>query len=322
VALCLAAVAVGPTQASANTGKDNSGSTNTTTDSGGQGTSYHVRVSYTHRGAGRGAVAATSSDEGFAPPVCWYTSFTPDQFKDEIDRRYVAAGQEGADTVSDYYNEVQSDMTAIKYHKGDKGSWWVLTWDDAQLNRPDATCPYTEGWMWEPPAKAPAGAITPAVLAQAAYGQLTLPKEGVALSPAAANQKVNLPTYVRLRQAHAQVSVTAQLTEPGGEVVAATVVAQPYRLRVDAGTQYASPGSCTYDVPAGAKGGALDTAHAECNITYTKASSGTYPFTAATTWRVWWTPTADVQPDGTALPDGLSQDEQDVTVQEIQSVNR
>jgi hypothetical protein len=37
---------------------------------------------------------------------------------------------------------------------------------------------------------------------------------------------------------------------------------------------------------------------------------------------VWWTPTADVEPNGTALPDGLSPYKAPVTVEEIQSVNR
>lgn len=311
----------------ANTGKgygDSGSSSSSDSGATGDGTSYQVHVKYTHRGTsdGDGAAPVTSSDANFSPPVCWYTSFTPDQFHAEIDRRYDEAGQEGAGTVSDYYNQVQSDMSDIKYHKGDKGSWWVLTWDDNALNEPGATCPYNTGWIWEPPADPPEGAISPQVLAQAAYGQLKLPTKGVELSPKPGNQKVNLPTYVDFKEADAQVSVTAQLTEPNGDTVAATVVAQPYSLHVEAGTRYASPESCDYRLGQSGEGASLDSSGAACNITYTKASAGTYTFTAAMTWRVSWTPTAEVRPDGTPLPDGRSDSDQPVTVEEIQTVNR
>lgn len=284
----------------------------------GDGSTYQVHVNYTHRGEGDNPTAVKYSGS-FTPPVCWYTAMTPDQFKAEIDRRYTNAGQKREDTVYNYYNQVQSDMNQVKYHQGDDGSWWVLTWDDSRLNDPGAAmCAYQDSWMWRPPADPPAGQITPEVLADAAYGQMKLPSRGVTLSPVAQNQKVNLPTYVAFTQAAAQVSVTAQVTEPDGTVVAATVVAQPSNLHVDAGTQYASPTSCDYAMD-GAK---LNSAGSGCNITYNRASHGTYPFTADMTWHVWWSPTADPRPDGTGLEDGYSESQQDVTVQEIQAINR
>ncbi len=319
---CLATVIAGVSEAAANTGKDNGSSSSTSTSGG--GTSYQVRVSYTHRGNsdGDGSAPARSSDANFTPPACWYTAFTPDQFKDEIDRRYDAAGHDGAETVYNYYNEVQSDMNQIKYHKGDDGSWWVLTWDESQLDNPAAICPYNQGWMWEPPANPPQGAITTQMLAQAAYGQLTLPTKGVTLRPVPENQKVNIPTFVSFKNADARISVTAQVTEPNGTTLAATVVARPYSLHVDAGTQYASPESCDYRFADSGTGSSLDTSGADCNVTYTRASAGTYPLTADMTWHVWWTPTADVRPNGTAMADGFSEFPEPVTVQEIQTINR
>jgi enoyl reductase len=285
----------------------------------GDGSSYTVKVSYTHRGDGNGSQPAKYSGP-FDPPVCWYTAMTPDQFHAELDRRYDDAGQNHEGTVYDYYNQVESDMNSIKYHQGDDGSWWVLTWDESRLNDPNAAmCAYQEGWLWRPPADPPAGHITPEMLARAAFGQLKLPSRGVTLSPVAQNQKVNIPTYVNFTQADGEVSVTAQVTEPNGQVVAATVVAQPTSLHVDAGTQYALPQSCDYDMT-GAK---LNSAGAGCNITYNRASHGTYPFTADMTWTVTWTPTAAPAPNGTRLqPDGFSESRQDVTVQEIQAINR
>jgi hypothetical protein len=298
-------------------------SSTASSDAKGDGSTYSVHVSYTHRGVSGDddPQPVTSSDAGFTPPVCWYTSFTPGEFKKEIDRRYDAAGQSGAETVADYYNEIQSQMTGIKYHKGDKGSWWVLTWDDSALNNPDGPmCPYSTGWMWQGPNDPPPPLkISPEVLAQAAYGQMTLPTKGVTLSPRPANQKVNLPTYVSFENGIAQVSVTAQLDD-----VAATVVAVPKLLRVDAGTSYAQPAGCDYSFTGSGGRYAMNSAGADCNITYRKATEGggAYPLQAALTWLVTWTPTADARPGGQGMPDGVSDFNQPVEVQEIQTVNR
>lgn len=289
----------------------------------GDGLTYYVHVNYTRRGVSSAddPQPITSSSANFTPPVCWYKSFTPEQFKSEIDRRYNAAGHSGAETVYNYYNEVQSQMSAIKYHQGDKGSWWVLTWDDSVLNNPNAPlCPYDTGWMWQGPADPPPPLkISPQVLAQAAYGQMKLPTKGVTLSPVPDNQKVNLPTYVSFRNGVSQVSVTAQLDN-----VAATVVAVPERLHVDAWTSYADPESCDYSFTGSGGKYALNSADAGCNVTYRKAtqSGDSYSFQAELTWRVTWTPSANAQPGGQGLPDGFSDFGQPVTVQEIQSVNR
>ncbi|HEY5836196.1 hypothetical protein [Streptomyces sp.] len=308
--------------ASAGTGKNNSGSGTANAD--GDGTAYHVRVTYTERGTGEGdgATPVRSSSVDFVPPVCWYKSFTPEEFKREIDRRYTAAGQSGAGTVYNFYNQIQSQMNEIKYHQGDDGSWWVLTYDDSQLEKSNPpVCPYDIGWMWQGAGDpAPPLVISPEVLARAAYGQMRLPTRGVTLSPVAGNQKVNLSTYVSFRRALTPVSVTAQL-----DALAATVVAVPQSLHVDAGTSYASPQTCDYTFTDSGGGYAVDSAGADCNITYRRATAagGTYPLTAEITWRVTWTATATPQPGvGQTLPTGYSDFDQPVTVQEIQAVNR
>ena len=301
-------------------GKTGSGGTQKQGGSGPDPGTYYANVSYTHRGEGDSPQPVKYSGT-FTPPVCWYTAMTPDQMRTEIKRRYNEAGQKNEGTVYNFYNDQNNQMEdSDHYHQGKDGSWWVLTWDQTQLDAGNYNCPYSDGYFWRGPTDPPAGRITPEVLAQAAYGQMKLPSKGVSLSPAPDNQKVNLPTYVGFQGAGAaQVSVTAQLTEPDGQVVAATVVAQPSSLQVNAGTPFAQPGSCTYAVGAAA----LDTAGAACNITYNKATSGSgYPFSADMTWQVWWTPTATVQPAGTALNPGFSEYRVPVTVQEIQTVNR
>lgn len=296
-----------------------------TTDTGGDGDTYYSHVTFTQRGgtdAEDNSQPVTSSDVNFAPPVCWYESMTPAEFEAEIDRRYNEAGKENAGTVYDYYNQVQSDMNEIKYHQGDDGSWWVLAWDEDALNSGNhAPCAYDTGWLWQPAGTpAPEGELTPEILSQAAYGRMKLPTRKVTLSPVAANQKVNLPTYVSFTAAIPEVSVTARLA-----TVAATVVAVPYSLRVEAGTSYAAPASCDYTFTPSGGGYAVNSADAACNVTYQKATApgSTYPLTAQITWHVTWTPTATPQPGvGEGMPDGTSQSQQAVTVQEIQTVNR
>lgn len=292
------------------------GSADTPKDPG----TYYASVTYTHAGEGNNPKPVTYSDANFTPPVCWYTSMTPEQMKTEIVRRFYAAGKEGSGTTYNFYNDQNNEMDGYKYNQGKDGNWWVLTWDEKQMQQKvHGICPYDDGYFWRPPADPPAGQITPEMLAQAAYGQLTLPSKGVDLSPAPENQKVNLPTYVKFQRADAQVSVTARLTQPNGQVLAATVTAVPGSLTVQAGTQYAKPQSCEYGLGNAA---ALDSAGGGCNITYTKASAGTYPFTADMTWNVTWNPSTASTTNGTPLPKGLSEFQQDVTVQEIQAVNR
>lgn len=305
-----------PSLAVAGNGKTGGG------DSGAEqkGTSYVAEVHYQYHGVTKDDAPMTSSDANYDPPVCWYTAMTPDQMRAEINRRYDEAGAENSGTTYEFYNNENNRMeTDGHYNQGKDGSWWVLTWDEQRLNAGDYNCPYSAGYFWRDPGNPPAGVITPEILAGSAYKQLKLPPKAVTLSPDPANQKVNLPTWVSFKGTGDVVSITAQLTEPNGQVISATVAAEPNSLRVDAGTTWASPSSCTYAMD----GGTLNSAQSGCNITYRKSSNGgTYPFTSQMTWRVWWTPTAVPQRGGTRLPEGFSEYPEAVTVQEIQAVNR
>jgi len=108
--------------------------------------------------------------------------------------------------------------------------------------------------------------------------------------------------------------------------IAATTVAVPTQLRVDAGTGYAEPRTCTYDLTGARRLVHVDTRHDACNVTYRKASpAGGYPLTASIVWKVTWTPSAD--PDGRraptpAMPDGESTATSQVTVRENEAINR
>ncbi|MCM2419976.1 hypothetical protein [Streptomyces sp. RKAG293] len=281
------------------------------------------QVKWSGSSDGKDAKPIASSDVNWTAPPCWYEPFyTPEEFDAYLMAKYTEAGQNGSDTVYDYYYQIRSEMEAIHYHKGDKGTWWLLVQND-RLPPGSPLCSASPSWQWIGPADPPTGpVITAEMLSKAAYGATKLPSRQVTLSPAAAGQKVNLPTFIKFDDPVDPVWVTAALPAVN---LAATVVAVPSALHIDAGTQYADPQSCDYTF---AKSGAayqVDTSGAACNITYRKATTGGggYTLRARITWTVSWTPTATPQIGaGQRLPDGYSTFDQPVAVQEIQAVGK
>ncbi|NGO72641.1 hypothetical protein [Streptomyces boncukensis] len=84
---------------------------------------------------------------------------------------------------------------------------------------------------------------------------------------------------MRKRTAHARFSkvldhvwVIGGIDEAGVDL-AATTVATPTRLRLEAGTDDARPASCTYDLTGRSRTYAVDTKKADCNITYRRATA-------------------------------------------------
>lgn len=280
--------------------------------------STQVQYKFGYHGSG---TRMTSSRVTWSPPACWYEpTYTPDQMEKYLHDNYMA--EHIAQEVLG-----QDGQPGINYHTGEKGSWWKLTIPDE--GRADQ-CQAEHSWLWVTPTtpstpKQPV--IDPKTLAGLAYNQTTLPAPPVELRPDAANQLVNLDTELTFGSALKRVWTTAELDNPAlGVDVAATTVAVPVRLRVDAGTDEADPRTCTYDLTA--KGGTygVDTRHDACNVTYRKASpAGGYPLTASIVWKVTWTPSSN--PDGPPeavppLPNGESTTSVPVTVRENEAVNR
>jgi hypothetical protein len=286
----------------------------------------HVQT-HTHYAGGtpsNGTSALTSVDSNWSPPGCWFEPrFTPEQYQ-----TYFREGMKGWSTGKEYVEPLLEKLEAEKYNEGKDGLWWQITYNpDVSAAYALAHCaPYDEPEVWVPtgdPAPPP-GVPRPVNLKDIAYSQTTLPNPPVELSPVPGNQTVNLATYVKFAGAFGRVYTTAEINAPQyGINVAATVVAVPTALRIDAGTSYADPQVCTYDLTAG-QGGEyrIDTSKDACNVTYRKA--GSYTLRAELTWKVTWTPSAD--PDGPvadpALPDGLSYASVPVTSREIQTVVR
>ncbi|WP_217548882.1 hypothetical protein [Streptomyces sp. GbtcB6] len=278
----------------------------------------HIRINQSKPASSSSTTTATSSNANWKPPVCWYEPmYTPDEYEEFIKSSYKGAQEPAAS-----YAKKRADED---YHKGDKGLWWQVQFRND--NYTDA-CPVTPAnWeIWVPPAqpKTDPNQLTPEILSELAYNSTKLPKPPVVLNPSPDRLKVNLGTRVKFEGNFDRVWTTASINYKGVQM-AATTVATPIALKVEAGTADADPESCTYDLVKGDNGYTVDSKDAGCNVTYLRSSgTGTYPFKASITWKVTWTDSAD--PDGPArqpgLPDGLSTYEQNVTVKEIQAVNR
>ncbi|MGP3989465.1 hypothetical protein [Streptomyces sp. 3N207] len=213
-------------------------------------------------------------------------------------------------------------------HIGDKGEWYVMRYDTDTTGGTPKECLDQNGFVFigpDDPAPPNAPVLDPEILAGLAYKKTTLPAPPLTLSPKPGNQVVNLDTHARFSKKLSRVWVTARIQEAGLDL-AATTVAEPDRLRLEAGARDADPASCTYDLGKGSDGGyAVNTKNADCNITYRRATAKGAPRTlkAYLIWRVSWA--EGDSPDGTprhGMPQGESVEEVAVTVREIQSINR
>ncbi|MEU4926983.1 hypothetical protein AB0G54_10830 [Streptomyces yokosukanensis] len=130
-----------------------------------------------------------------------------------------------------------------------------------------------------------------------------------------------------MARAHAtfkEVRVSAELPEAG---VWAESTAKPVALHLDPGTEYAEPlpasGDCAIN-----DDGSIGTLFARgdahrtppCGVRYLRATGGRpYQLKASLTWQITWRGSGDAPGN---LPDGTFETTQDMTVQEIQAVNR
>ncbi|MEU6084112.1 hypothetical protein [Streptomyces sp. NPDC047108] len=270
---------------------------------------------------GSGGRPMTPVAGNWNPPACWYEpKYTPKELQD-----YLASHDYGSGSAG---NGMSEEYGKDNFHKGDKGAWYELVKSgDASLEEFAERCASLDVYQWIGPADpAPPGTpvVDPQVLAGLAYDRTRLPAPPMKLSPSAENQVVNLETYASFTEELDRVWVTASLNHMDVNV-AATTVATPVELHIEAGTEYANPQSCTYDLVRKGGGYSVNTRESDCNITYRKSSGdGTYKLQASITWKVTWTDSTD--PDGPAqqppLPNGESTNQQDVTVKEVQAINR
>ncbi|MFF2844787.1 hypothetical protein ACFVT5_00445 [Streptomyces sp. NPDC058001] len=322
-AVCLSVVLGGavPAYAGSERNEGDSGSTQPPNRGGesGDGTiGAHINLNRHAPGGGTKTTPVRPINPNWKPPVCWYEpEYTPEEYEKFIKDAYNGAQEPAASYAKKRDGE--------KYHKGDDGLWWKVAFRNDTYQE---ACPIsTDNWeIWVPPAdpQPDPNKITPEKLSELAYNATELPAPPVRLKPGADRLVVNLGTRVAFEGDFDRVWTTASINYKGVQM-AATTVATPVALKVEAGTDDADPQTCTYDLTKGKGGYQVNSEDAGCNVTYRRSSgSGTYPFKASITWKVTWTDSAN--PDGPAqqpgLPDGLSTYEQDVAVKEIQSVNR
>ncbi|WP_405585236.1 hypothetical protein [Streptomyces sp. NBC_01190] len=274
-----------------------------------------------------GPVTATSD---WSPPPCWYTpTWSPQQFKDYVEPLW------GLDSTGSDWDATQraryvdgGPYTNFNLDKAGKGYWWTSYVPEDGAGRPgalDCTAPY----FWVDKGAAPPpdiqNALSPLILAELAYARIRVPDTDIDLNPAG-GQTVNLPTWAWLdRATFKPVSVTATAVLLG---ISATTTATPVALHLDPGTPdadvYPASGDCPIDAagrigsPYAAGSG---NAAPPCGVAYRRSTpeGSSYPLRATITWKVSWTGSGGT---GGNLPDGTFGHTTDVTVQEIQTVNR
>ncbi|MFD9326424.1 hypothetical protein [Streptomyces sp. NPDC060065] len=292
-----------------------------------------IQFDESKNGSGKSTGTVTPASD-WTPPACWYEpKWTPAEFATEFQKEWDIPHASG---VGEAYNLAQEHYkngepyTDFNESETGKGMWWdaVRDKDREEAGDPAAfECDTATFWVENGETPDVENAVTPEILAQLAYNRIKVPDTEVTLAPETVT-KVNLPTWAWLDQAEfKEVSVTASLNV-GGVNIQATTTAKPVSLKLEPGTvdaeTYPASGECTFN-----NDGSIGEPYAEgkadrtppCGIKYLRSSGdGTYKLQATITWEITWVGTGN--PNPTALPDGTFGNEQNVTVQEIQSINR
>ncbi|MEV6791182.1 hypothetical protein AB0M87_04090 [Streptomyces sp. NPDC051320] len=306
-------------------------------DDGDHGTisaSAGVKFNRSNNGTGPtvGPVVAAGN---WTPPPCWYApKYSPAELKAYLEPIWEApsTGSQWDLTQRNHYvngDGKDGDYKDFNKAKTGKGYWWDSYVDHSRIGEPGAlSCDKPIFWVDKgdpPPADIPE-AITPEILSQLAYAEIRVPDTKVTLAPSGAT-KVNLPTWAWLDKTDFKpVSVAASVPVLN---IQATTTATPVSLKIEPGTSdadlYPASGECAINADDSigtpyVKGNADKTP--PCGVTYLRASgnNGPYKLKATITWKISWTGTG--HPASTALPTGTFGTTQDVTVDEIQAINR
>ncbi|MFF4566003.1 hypothetical protein [Streptomyces sp. NPDC001435] len=292
------------------------------------------KVTYSGSVRGGGDGPAVQPVTNWTPPACWYEPRSVADFKQYVETMYEdtinTPGQANyAKAAVAQFRDIYKDGKYKDYNEknaGD-GNWWVAVQNPDRVDDPASMeCSKLPFWVKNNDNPGVDQAVTPKILAEAAYNAIHLPPTKVTLAPENVT-KVNLATWAWLDKAKfSEVSVTASLNVAGLNIQA-TTRAKPVSLRLEPGTGDAetipASGVCTINADDSigepyAKGKADQ--DPPCGIKYLRSSGdGTFKMKATITWQIDWTGTGGAGGD---LPDGTFGTTQDVTVQEIQAVNR
>ncbi|WP_328319810.1 hypothetical protein [Streptomyces sp. NBC_00388] len=325
--------------ASASASAERAGSSSSTGSSSSKGIerphqaiAAQVKINYSSTGKGGGGSGPlASTDSSWTPPPCWYApEWSATEFQQFRQGVYVSAVHD-PDLPNDVRGEISDEnqkYAGDNYNidKEKEGMWWGPQYNDDAPLADQMKCDKDPFWVKKGETPDVPEAIKPETLAGLAYQQMQVPGTRVSLAPAGAS-KVNLPTWAWLDKADFKpVSVTASL-DVGGFHAEATTTATADSLSLDPGTDDAqvlpASGRCAINGDGSigepyAKGKGNETP--PCGVVYRRSSGdGTFSLRSTATWKISWTGTGGAGGD---LPDGAYGDDQPVTVQEIQAVNR
>ncbi|MER6188317.1 hypothetical protein [Streptomyces sp. NPDC001652] len=292
--------------------------------------SSQVTFNLSKNGSGKSAGAVTAMGD-WTPPACWYEPKWTPEAKEQDYKNLVGtplfSGKKEAVEGYEYRFRDGHPYTDFNKDKSGEGMFWTSARDDSRVGDEAIwACDEPDFWVDNSDAPDVDHAIDAATLAGLAYSRIQVPDTEVTLAPEAIT-KVNLPTWAWLDKADFHdVSVTASLNV-GGWNLSATTTAKPVSLKLEPGTAdaatYPASGACTINADgsigeAWAKGKSDETP--PCGVRYLRSSDGgAYKLRATITWEITWEGTNG---EGGQLPDGTFGTTQDITVQEIQAVNR
>ncbi|MGX1560259.1 hypothetical protein [Streptomyces sp. NPDC055506] len=294
-----------------------------------------TKVTVTTDGGTRSSSAGTltPSNSNWTPPACWYEpSFSPKEIETaanawrSIDGFLLPGVGDFVGDIIDHRYKNGHPYENYNLDKQGEGMFWAAVKNPKRKDDPEAnSCDKQPFWVDEGEPPNEPLAVSPQVLAEYAYDELPVPGTEIKMAPTG-KSTVNLPTWIWLDKAKfKKLSVTASLPGTG---LSATTTAEPLSLHIDPGTAdaeaYPASGECAINEDGSigepyAKGKAGRTP--PCGVSYLRSTGDgeSYPLSATVTWKISWTSTNG---DGGRLPDGTFGTTQDVTVQEIQSVNR
>ncbi|MFK0155285.1 hypothetical protein ACIQVK_24810 [Streptomyces sp. NPDC090493] len=303
-------------------------------------TATNIKISRKSGGSGGSGKSLAPVDPNWKPPACWYEPVaTPQQLKEAVDRLKKNPNDNlvpvtpsldwGEELMVDHYEKGKAETASgdgyKNYNLGQDGYFWRGVVNKNRENDPASyDCERTLFWQDAGTLPKDTHAPTPDVLAGYAYDKINVPTTRIELKPTG-KSTVNLPTWVWLDKAtFKEVTVRAELQNAG---VWAETTAKPVALHLEPGTAdaetYPASGDCRIndDGSIGApyvQGDAGKTP--PCGVIYHHASNGRpYQLKASITWQISWEGSGGAKGD---LPDGVFETTQDLTVQEIQSVNR
>ncbi|MFE1045281.1 hypothetical protein ACFW5S_05270 [Streptomyces olivaceus] len=301
-------------------------------------TTTRIKVTQVSGGStGDSAKPLAPIDPNWKPPACWYEPVaTPEQLKDAVEQ--LKAGGDlvpvtptlswGEQLMVDHYEkgEAQTDGEGYEnYNLGQDGQFWRGVINKEREDDPASyDCEHNLFWQNANTLPDDDHAPTPDILAAYAYDRINVPATEVELKPAA-RSTVNLPTWVWLdRATFREVKVRADLEAAG---VWAETTAKPVALHLKPGTEeaqtYPASGNCEINDD-GSIGTPYTKGNADttppCGIRYLRSSTGRpYELKASITWEIAWEGSGGANGN---LPNGTFETTQDMTVQEIQAINR